>query len=111
MILALQSKSLPAFGVRPPDSSRHRTPKSHSFCPLHPSPRILPTFDFQLSTFNRPLPHQPVPVLPASPVTSHQPPSHLSLFSCTYKLPIFYPLCFDIHASDGGCTPLQPTKG
>src|SRR5712692_5793541 len=26
-----------------------------------------------------------------------------SFFSCTYKLPIFYPLCFDIHASDGGC--------
>src|SRR5712664_471366 len=26
-----------------------------------------------------------------------------SFFSCTYELPIFYPLCFDIHASDGGC--------
>src|SRR5882724_8497398 len=24
-------------------------------------------------------------------------------FSYAYKLPIFYPFCFDIHASDGGC--------
>src|SRR5882672_526263 len=31
-----------------------------------------------------------------------------SFFSCTYELPIFYLLCFDIHASDGGCTP-HPT--
>src|SRR5882672_10504461 len=23
--------------------------------------------------------------------------------SISYKLPIFYPICFDIHASDGGC--------
>ncbi len=26
-----------------------------------------------------------------------------SLFSCAYKLPISQALCFDIHASDGGC--------
>jgi hypothetical protein len=26
----------------------------------------------------------------------------LSVFSCTYELPILYLLCFDIHASDGG---------
>jgi hypothetical protein len=26
-----------------------------------------------------------------------------ALFSYGYKLPIFYPLSFDIHASDGGC--------
>jgi hypothetical protein len=31
-----------------------------------------------------------------------------SFFSYTYKLPIFYPLCFDIHASHAGCTPSQP---
>jgi hypothetical protein len=29
-------------------------------------------------------------------------------FSTAYELPIFYPLCFDIHPSDGGCTPLAP---
>jgi hypothetical protein len=28
------------------------------------------------------------------------------LFSYDYKLPIFYPLCFDIHPCNGGCTPL-----
>src|SRR6266446_10911806 len=27
----------------------------------------------------------------------------LPFFSCTYKLPISQALCFDIHASDGGC--------
>src|SRR5882724_8366427 len=100
---ALQLLPLPAFGFRPPASSRRRTPKSRSFCSLHRFPRILPTFDFQLSTFNRPCPHQSVPGLPGSPVTRHR-----SLFSCTYELPIFYLLCFDIHASDGGSTP-HPT--
>src|SRR6266850_267478 len=29
--------------------------------------------------------------------------------TCTYKLPIFYPLCFDIHASDGGCRGCLPS--
>src|SRR5438093_437777 len=33
--------------------------------------------------------------------------NRLSFFSGTYELPIFYLLCFDIHVSDGGCTP-QP---
>ncbi len=38
------------------------------------------------------------------PAPSHQiPPT--SLFSFTYKLPIFYPLCFDIHACNGGVYP------
>lgn len=27
-----------------------------------------------------------------------------SFFSCTYELPILQTFCFDIHASDGGCT-------
>ena len=31
----------------------------------------------------------------------HQIPS-AAVFSCTYKLPIFYPLCFDIHPCNGG---------
>src|SRR6266436_748269 len=110
MILALQSKFLPAFGVRPPVSSRRRTPKSHSFCSLHRSLRIFPllTFNFQLSTFNFRPPFPPPGCSGLAGLTSHWSPttSHLSLFSCTYKLPIFYPLCFDIHASDGGCTPL-----
>ena len=35
----------------------------------------------------------------------HQIPA-APLFSITYKLPIFYPLCFDIHPCNGGCTPL-----
>ena len=39
---------------------------------------------------------------------SHQIPA-ASLFSFTYKLPIFYPLCFDIHTCNGGCTPLPFT--
>ena len=29
--------------------------------------------------------------------------------SITYKLPIFYPLCFDIHASDVGCRGSLPS--
>jgi len=37
----------------------------------------------------------------------HQIPA-APVFSFTYKLPIFYPLCFDIHPSNGGCTPLVP---
>jgi hypothetical protein len=32
---------------------------------------------------------------------SHQTPAH-HVFSVTYKLPIFYPLCFDIHPCNGG---------
>ena len=36
---------------------------------------------------------------------SHQIPV-TALFSITYKLPIFYPLCFEIHPCNGGCTPL-----
>ena len=28
-----------------------------------------------------------------------------SFFSCTYELPILQTFCFDIHASNGGCTP------
>jgi hypothetical protein len=36
----------------------------------------------------------------------HQIPA-APVFSSTYKLPIFYPLCFDIHpCNGGGCTPL-----
>jgi hypothetical protein len=34
----------------------------------------------------------------------HQIPA-APVFSYTYKLPIFYPLCFDIHTCNGGCTP------
>jgi hypothetical protein len=37
-------------------------------------------------------------------VTNHQSPVTI-VFSTTYELPILQPLCFDIHASDGGCTP------
>src|SRR5882672_2595864 len=41
---------------------------------------------------------------PATPIGSLSATRLLSsLFSYTYELPIFYPLCFDIHASDGGC--------
>src|SRR6266849_4618720 len=35
---------------------------------------------------------------------SSLPKNRRSFFSCTYKLPILHPLCFDIHASDAGCT-------
>src|SRR6266403_1152238 len=39
-------------------------------------------------------------------------PELSSSCSITYKLPIFYPLCFDIHASDGGCGGYQsPVTG
>ena len=34
----------------------------------------------------------------------HQIPS-APVFSSTYKLPIFYPLCFDIHPCNGGGVP------
>jgi hypothetical protein len=45
-------------------------------------------------------------VLPVSRLASHQIPA-APLFSFTYKLPIFYPLCFDIHpCNGGGGTPL-----
>src|SRR6266851_6854377 len=38
------------------------------------------------------------PIRPATPILP-------ALFSYSYVLPIFYPLCFDIHACNGGCTP------
>ena len=37
--------------------------------------------------------------------------SDTPLFSVTYKLPIFYPLCFQIHPCNGGCTPLPVFHG
>src|SRR5882724_11513828 len=43
-----------------------------------------------------------VPTIPILELTDPR-----SFFSFTYELPIFYPLCFDIHASDGRCTPLD----
>jgi hypothetical protein len=89
----LQPVPLSAFGARPPASTRRRTPKSHSPCASRRSLRILPTFDLQLSTFNCLFHHQ-------SPATIHQ---SLFLFSITYELPNLQLLCFDIHASDGGC--------
>jgi hypothetical protein len=42
--------------------------------------------------------------LSASRLASHQ-ISAVSVFSFTYKLPIFYPLCFDIHPCNGGVYP------
>jgi hypothetical protein len=81
-----QPVPLSAFGARPPASTRRRTPKSHSPCASRRSLRILPTFNLQLSTLNRLFPRR-----------------SLFLFSYTYELPILQPLCFDIHASDGGC--------
>ena len=45
------------------------------------------------------------------PASSHQIPAP-PLFSFTYKLPIFYLLCFDIHpCNGGGCTPLPVFQG
>jgi hypothetical protein len=38
----------------------------------------------------------------------HQIPA-APVFSYTYKLPIFYPLCFDIHPCNGGGVPPRPT--
>src|SRR5712664_3350792 len=39
------------------------------------------------------------PIRPATPILP-------ACFSYSYVLPIFYPLCFDIHACNGGgCTP------
>jgi hypothetical protein len=49
--------------------------------------------------------HPPASALSRSLVTNHQVPVAF-VFSTTYELPIFYLLSFDIHASDGGCTPL-----
>src|SRR5260370_7567370 len=40
------------------------------------------------------------PLRPATPILT-------ALFSYSYVLPIFYPLCFDIHVCNGGCTPLR----
>src|SRR5260370_16533107 len=40
------------------------------------------------------------PIRPATPILP-------ALFSYSYVLPIFYPLYFDIHACNGGCTPLR----
>src|SRR5260370_527166 len=39
------------------------------------------------------------PIRPATPILP-------ALFSYSYVLPIFYPLCFDIHACNAACTPL-----
>src|SRR5260370_15447037 len=38
------------------------------------------------------------PIRPATPILP-------ALFSYSYVLPIFYPLCFDIHACNGGVYP------
>src|SRR5882672_5171172 len=49
-----------------------------------------------------------IPTCNSHSETQGPPPHHdhlRSFFSFIYKLPILYPLCFDIHASDGGCTP------
>src|SRR5260370_28123008 len=40
------------------------------------------------------------PIRPATPILP-------ALFSYSYVLPIFYPLYFDIHACNGGGTPLR----
>src|SRR6266404_8474883 len=45
--------------------------------------------------------YQKFPFWNSTPFAHHYHPR--CFFSYTYKLPIFYPLCFDIHASDGGC--------
>src|SRR6266436_4188390 len=113
MILALQSKFLPAFGVRPPVSSRRRTPKSHSFCSLHRSLRIFPllTFNFQLSTFDRLFPLQAVPVLPGSPVTGHQPPVTSLCFHALTNCPFSIPFVLTFMHRMGGVPPSQYTKG
>src|SRR6266404_2841231 len=106
----LESIPLPAFGVRPSASSRRRTPKSHPFCSLHRFPRILPTFDFQLSTFSRPFPHQPVPVLPGSPVTSHRPLVTALCFHALTNCPFSIPFVLTFMHRMGGCTPLPTHK-
>ncbi len=47
------------------------------------------------------------PAFSSSTLTCHQIPA-APVFSFTYELPIFYLLCFDIHACNGGgCTPLN----
>ncbi len=49
------------------------------------------------------------PILPLLKFYLNLPLSHPgSFFSSTYKLPISQALCFDIHASDGGCRGVRP---
>ena len=66
---------------------------------------VYPESHPRLQTFQRFSEYRSTP----SPVFSYSyklPPSSAhktsSSFSYAYKLPIFYPLCFHIHASDGG---------
>src|SRR6266850_4031418 len=60
----------------------------------------------------------PIPLSPFPPASSTLLRSFFKssrngcpLFSYSYELPILQPLCFDIHASDGGCTPPPKKNG
>ena len=73
---------------------------------------VYPESHPRLQTFQRFSEYRSTP----SPVFSYSyklPPSSAhktsSSFSYAYKLPIFYPLCFHIHASDGGGCRGTPT--
>jgi hypothetical protein len=98
VILSHQPARLESRSVRP-------TLYPHDAAPEFSSPRNLcvlsvSALDFS-SALASPSLYQPAPTLSGSRTISHQ--SLVTIvFSYTYKLQIFYPLCFDIHASDGG---------
>src|SRR6267143_1019988 len=88
---------------RPPQSSPapSNTPPPSPVAPAHTPPtphRESPCICHSYEN-NRGV-YQPFPIWNSLLVLGGDP---RCFFSCTYKLPIFYPLCFDIHASDGGC--------
>ena len=69
----------------------------------------LPALLFNVSTC-KPLNVLTSPILPRSHSHFGSHPSFIPekitpFFSCTYVEPIFQPLCFQIHACNGGCTP------
>jgi len=76
------------------------------FSPM--APTHLHSFQAFTHSFHRDGGVPPLPPVSTLTLRSHRRVHQIHcppFFSFTYKLPIFYPLCFDIHACNGGVYP------
>jgi hypothetical protein len=76
------------------------------FSPM--APTHLHSFQAFTHSFHRDGGVPPLPPVSTLTLRSHRRVHQIHcppFFSFTYKLPIFYPLCFDIHACNGGGVP------
>jgi hypothetical protein len=105
--------------IQPPSKDCHPKPlpSRQHLAPLSPLPATL--MDHPASVANKRLTENLTPLdatltknrgegCTLSFTPFHQIPA-APVFSFTYKLPIFYPLCFDIHPCNGGWYPPRPT--